>query len=843
MRIFLFALLVFLISPVAMRWTHKPMFACTGSSPNLSAPDTGNAATNGTNFSACLSSAVLGDTITVTKGATYQGNFTLSNKGAGTSYITIQSTGIGNLTADVRVTSANQAELALFTTATGDPVLTFAADSHHWKFQGVAVTTANTYPSSQRTAVLIASADNITYSHWPHHITFDRYRVYAAESDPLPYRSAECGFEIEGANITITNGSAENFMGWEYPSVRNTITAATNASPVQVTFSGPWDGVAGADPGHKFLVYLDGATGNWTPLNGPKVKVATWVDATHATLQSYDESSWALTNINSTSFGSFSGQSISQMTTAIATSRAFLMISGPGPYTITNNNGEAYYTAMFTGGGSFTWIDPNNDATVTAVNSLTQVVLNKVGNLAIGDLISFDTTQDQSISGATAGSPTSLTVPTTTYPTGTHLTPEGCITVSGFTGTWAPLNGSWGSSGNGCGTGVANVVDSTHISIPVDSTGFGPVTSSSPKWVLTTKNNSGSTQWVVGKVTNVSGLTVTYTWWGHQPQNIDGNGAGILVANGARALFNGLDLDTLTVERNTFGPKRDWIWLIRDVAKSCDNCSGQPPKATWEAKIGDNVLVNGNTFEINGGDLSPNSGTVCIGINQANQNGATPWVSVNNWTITNNLFKHYTYQKSSLKEEYESGEVSTNLLFSNNLLTNTNASFFNFEGGDGMTVTHNTVRNNGTGSGSGGGYNGFIVALSVNTNSVVKDNIGNWVLYGYLDFSPLGDWAPTRNHNYLIDNLSQSFTPPTGDVKVVNDAAMGFTNVTSADAGGDYHGYKLTSGSVGHLAASDNKDVGVDFDLLDAALSGSTPPSTPTTTLRKVTVGGHVVIR
>lgn len=810
-------------------WAIPVFGACTGSSPNLSAPDSGNVTTNGSNLQACLNAAVGGDTITLTAGVEYRGTgFTFPAK-TGSSVITVQTSADGSLPINVRVSPSSASSMPLLTTTTGTAPLTFAPDSDFWTMIGLNVSTASGFPASTRTPGLIVSQDTVTYGHWPDHLIFDRMYVHAFESDPLPYRAAEEGFILDGSNITIKNSWIGNFMGWEYPSVARTVTAATNANPVQVTFSAS----IGADPGHKFLLYFDGATGAWTPLNGPKAKVATWVDSTHATLQSYDETTFALSNINSTGFGSFSGQTVSQYTTSIATSRAVLIQVGPGPYTLDNNFLEAYYTPIFTGGG--TWMDPAHSTTVSAVGSITQVTLNSVTDLQVGDLVAFSALQDQQISGATAGTTTSITVPTMTYPAGTGLYPEGCITISGFTGSWAPLNGNWGGSGNGCGTGSVTVIDSTHLSIPINSSGFGSVTSSSPKWVATIKQNSGPSQWSVGKVTNIAGNVVTYSWWGHQPENVGGNGAGILVANGAIAKYRGRLLDGVTVTRNTLSNRRNWIWLIRDVAKSEDNPNGaQPPKAAWEAKQGQNVSIIGNIIQIEGGNLSPKQGVVCMGLNQASQNGDTPWTGVSNWVIRHNLFRNYTYQKFSLIEEFETGRVSSGVVFDNNILTQADGSFFSFEGGDSVTVTHNTTRNQG-GIG-GGGYNAFMVIFHTNTNSIVQDNIGNYVLYGYdlLDAIP---WTPTRSKNYLIDSTSQNFTPSAGDVRVPNDAAMLFVNAASADAGGDYHGYQLQAGSPGHNASTTGNDVGVNFATFDAAQAGVSLP-TSTTSGGKTATGG-----
>jgi hypothetical protein len=235
------------------------------------------------------------------------------------------------------------------------------------------------------------------------------------------------------------------------------------------------------------------------------------------------------------------------------------------------------------------------------------------------------------------------------------------------------------------------------------------------------------------------------------------------------------------------------------------------------------VLIEGNIVELVGGPMvSPYTGPVAFGLNQSSQSGDTPWSECSRWTVRSNLFKWLTFQKVSLQEEYFSGGQSNSFVFTNNLLTPCTVAFFSPEGTNDVTITHNTVRN--LGGGAIGLNDFFDVQARVNTNNRVRDNIGNYVSYGYN--GPLATTWPgvIREHNYIIDNLSVGFIQSdigATDVRVATDAAMGFVNITDADAGGDYHGYKLTVGSIGHNAATDLKDVGVDFALLDAALGGT----------------------
>ncbi len=766
--------------------------------------DTGNAVTNGTNLQTAINNAVAGDTIVLVAGAEYRGNFTLPNF-TGTTPIRIRST-VG-LPIGRRVSASTTSSMAKLTTANSSPVLNCLSLSHHWTLSGLEITTTSApYTNGVSVPGLMTSDPGITYGNWPTNIIVDRCVMHPNETDPLPYRAAECALVIDGESITYSNNYIYDFMGWSTPQATGTtVSSCTTASPAVAALSAS----IGGDPGHAFFITFSGATAGWTPLNG--TKLATWVDSTHVSLQDYDPVSFALSNVNTVSSGSFSGQSISQLSQNIATSRDILIQVGPGPYTVTNNFLEAYYSPIFSGGASGTWLDPQNDVTVSSVPALNQVVLSGVGQLQIGDMIAFGDAQDQTISGATAGSPTSLTVTAHQFPSGTRIAPVGYITVSGFTGAWAACNGQWA-------TGTALAGNSTHITIPVDSTAFGAVTGSGMKWVLRTNvDSTPNSQWQVGHVTNISGTTVTYEWWGHQPENVNGNGAGILVAVGSPARFRGLVPSGLTLTKNTISNRQSWISLFRDVAKTY-TYGGSTSKASWEAKTFDSVTVTGNIFQVVGADTTL-ADPVALALNQANQNGSTPWVTLNNWTIQSNIFRNLSYQLISLLEEYLTGSISTSFSITNNVLTNSMGAFIALDGTVGATFAHNTVRNFGAGSLGNNAF--FMINRGPNTTLTIQNNIGNWVTYGYNDL--VGGFAPTtRDHNFLIDNLSQGFTPPTGDTRVPDDATMLFVNAAAADAGGDYHGYALQAGSPGHLACdSGTTDAGVNFTTLDAALTGN----------------------
>ena len=794
--------------------------ACTGTSPQLSAPDTGSATTNGADFADCLHAALLGDTITLTAGAVYQGSFTLPDKGSGTAPIIVQSSKMADLPAGVRVTPAQAPSMARLTTDTTSAAVIFAGGAHHWILRGLEVTqTGSPYARQQNTPNLITNGQ--PGGGYPHDLVFDRMLVHPHETDPLPFRSTAQGFALDGVRITIERSAIWDFMGWESPTPSGiTVLAATNASPVAVTLSSS----PGFKSNGKRVVTFAGGTGAWAALN--RTLLATKVDDTHATLQLYDPETFALTDLDGTGFGPLTGTPALQ-NQWVTTSFGILIIAGPGPYTITDNFVETYYSQLFTGGGSGTAIDPQNVVTVTAVPAMDKVVLSSLGQLEVGDLMAFSTMCQEPVTGATNGNPTILTVAPHRYPAGMsfgHDSNEGPY-FTGATGAWAPLNSPPGVNSWGIANGArATIIDATHLSIPVDSTTWGPLTGTIT-WTYHSKQYSQSPKgWSVGKVTAIDPATrtVTFAYQGNTKGG-GGNGAGIAVAVGATAQFRGLNIDGLTVERNTFSVRRNWIWLIRDVARTCDSCNDQPPKAMWESKTATHVVFQGNTIQVAGGDLVPYSGSVGLALNQANQIGATPWIVNSHWRVDSNLFKNYVYHKVSLTEEYLSGTAGTDFVFSNNLMTHAFGAAITLEGTDHVSIVHNTWRNM---PGSSWNYNSFVVKIAdPNPNAIIRDNVGRLISYGYSDQTGTGWAGVTRDHNFLTDDSNSQLTLPPSDTKVSTDAAMHFANLADADAGGDYHGYRLLETSPGHHAASDGTDVGVDFATLDDAL-GTPPPTT-----------------
>ena len=282
-----------------------------------------------------------------------------------------------------------------------------------------------------------------------------------------------------------------------------------------------------------------------------------------------------------------------------------------------------------------------------------------------------------------------------------------------------------------------------------------------------------------------------------------------LPADGTRAQWRGRHLDGVTVRGNTFSKRTEWCSGTYGIAK-----------AVWEMKDGSHVLFEGNIVNVPalyaGNPIGCSPLTTAMGLNQ---DGTAPWMASNQNVFRNNIFRgvreimhlqNYAMNTSAAPE--------CGFTFSNNLLDGSaKSAWMTTSGGCNLTFTHNTAR---------GMTNSMFFDASngswPSVNIVVRDNIATSGRYFFNEPGGAGTGYPgkTEHHNVIINN--SGVAPPSymsNDFVVPNDAAVGFVNVTSADAGGDYHGYALASTSAFKGRASDGTDPGVNFELLDAALA------------------------
>lgn len=312
-------------------------------------------------------------------------------------------------------------------------------------------------------------------------------------------------------------------------------------------------------------------------------------------------------------------------------------------------------------------------------------------------------------------------------------------------------------------------------------------------------------------VDTITGSNITFHFFGPDtpstaPDTGGGSGASWKTTNTLVAL------DIFSVTRNTLNKRAAW-------SANSGQC-----KTFWEIKEGSHITFSGNTIT---GPIDGAAGTLCP-INVAftrNQDSSNPWAESNNNTFTSNLAPGLSVFVISQGDPYHSVVDGSGITVSNNLLGGSSGrSGIDFIEGDSgaanpplWTITHNTSR-------------GFTRAMLESTGFTFsggityKDNIVNSGSSFVLSDSQFPSRTEIKN---IIINTSGGSAPgyTSGDFVVANDAAVGFTNVTSADAGGDYHGYALTGGTsctTGNWrnCASDGTDPGVNFTTLDAALGG-----------------------
>ena len=313
---------------------------------------------------------------------------------------------------------------------------------------------------------------------------------------------------------------------------------------------------------------------------------------------------------------------------------------------------------------------------------------------------------------------------------------------------------------------------------------------------------------VVDTINQATGL-VTY----HSPGQCDDleNNPGHLPPDGSRAQWRGAKISGLTITGNTLSKRTEW----------CDGTKGYGlAKAIWEMKDASHVLFEGNISTLpdvffDGTQTGCSSFTTAL---TANQDGTLPWLSTDANIFRNNIF--YGVRDFKHLQPYPihtTIPAQVGLTFTNNLINNNSRETFmsigTFRASPGMTHTirHNTAR---------GMTNSILFGDSYFTapNITFQDNIvtsGRYFMNSNTAFP-----NKTEDHNVIINNSGA--VPPSymsGDFVVASDAAVGFVNVTSADARGDYHGYALASTSPFKGRASDGTDPGVNFESLDAALA------------------------
>lgn len=202
-----------------------------------------DSAVNGTNFQATLNSAVAGDTIILTAGATYDGTFILADKSASVSTpITIKSSAT---LPERRIGPGDVALLAKCRTLGGGnygAVFQFSANASWWIIDGIEM--VDNGPSG----TLVSAVIDCTLSS-VHDITVKRCYVHNKETGSDYYRYIRFCISFEGSGLTVK---------WNYVSL-------LGYYPLEFSFGtySPIDTIAIASVGGNTITVLDNYLSTW----------------------------------------------------------------------------------------------------------------------------------------------------------------------------------------------------------------------------------------------------------------------------------------------------------------------------------------------------------------------------------------------------------------------------------------------------------------------------------------------------------------------------------------------------------------------------------------------------
>lgn len=264
---------------------------------------------------------------------------------------------------------------------------------------------------------------------------------------------------------------------------------------------------------------------------------------------------------------------------------------------------------------------------------------------------------------------------------------------------------------------------------------------------------------------------------------------------GTVATWNGQQINDVEIRNNTFNKRFEW--MLPGLA---------PPKGSFEFKNGNNITLDGNTFQ---GYPS------VLAITSRNDSGTNPWSTVNNFVMTNNKIIGYREGLVYLgKDSYSLSQQSVGLVIANNLFVPSPAlsdpglhtKLIQLDAAKDVKIYHNTVIGNRT---------HMISGQAPTTGLVLRDNIIFNGEYGFSCFTDPGT-IPTcwpglvMTGNVIVDNRSNNQGDPSG-----YPPGNFFTDSLTGVGFIDYQNgnYELAKGSRYKGRASDRKDPGVDFSV------------------------------
>ena len=299
-------------------------------------------------------------------------------------------------------------------------------------------------------------------------------------------------------------------------------------------------------------------------------------------------------------------------------------------------------------------------------------------------------------------------------------------------------------------------------------------------------------------------------------------GAENIMFGGADASIPNLVSSDVTVTHNTFYKPDSWNqnhpsygkiqWTIKNL---------------FELKNAQRVLLSGNVFDNCWGYQGDQPG-YAIQLTPRNQSGANPWSVVQDVTIKDNVFRNVGGGINLLATDYGfPSQFQSRVQIWNNLIYNvrgqfmpgTGAAFQALSGPNDVSVRHNTTDTP------------VAILYMDGTNKTGLrlewvDNLHNHGSYGFFGTNyGVGNRAiaqylpnePTITNNVMAAGDPSWYSNYPGNFFPANLAAVGFQDYDKRD-------FRLLPSSSFHNAATDGKDIGVDFAEFDTAQAGTARP-------------------
>lgn len=342
---------------------------------------------------------------------------------------------------------------------------------------------------------------------------------------------------------------------------------------------------------------------------------------------------------------------------------------------------------------------------------------------------------------------------------------------------------------------VSNATTTSATLSNVNNLAVGDLIAFSYRACVPSSSNAYAKPWQTGRVNSISGNNVRFTLLRGQYSC-----ATVPPENGGTARWRGDLINNIEIRQNTLNKP--------DVWNPFSN-----PKAWIEIKLAKGLVIDGN-------DMYSGVGTT-IALTVRNQDGGSPWSTIEDVQITNNRIRGYKWGFSLLMTDNEQPSmIGKNVTIKNNLfyeprsMDNSAVNFLQLVSGNNITVQHNTLLQPGN----------PVTSEHVTTGFVFRDNIVANYQYGMqCSISPnslTGCWPGILMiGNVIIDTRSDKGDGalqnryPAGNFYVNSPKDIGFVDMTNGN-------FELSPTSKFKGKASDRTDPGCDMNALRRALAG-----------------------